>query len=446
MARQREDYGWLYEGDFGISLLAEKLCSSAGSLDDAQALGLAAEVAEVCEGEGAVEFGIDVRCLLDSALPDEVLRTAWLAASCQRFDPVDHGMDMRGWLLRLADLYPARSRKRIHHHWPAPPRPDMDEEELCEALVPEVRASAAVLTHAIAKSGSTAPLPESVPAALERIVRECDGELGFRLFLRILKAYGVPVGRDQYDRLMALDSKLGYPGPLVYDGLNVMWPPIDTSRRDAAGDFGFSELTSWFAGNWHEYTARETVQKAAANDDTAETPGSAAALLLEDTLRLLDSPLTADTITTLWVAASERGFSIDRFSIDARNWLSLIAEVCGERLREIDPSYTPVMPPVRTELADAVLREVREVTPLLAERTVSPHWHGIPGTTAATALAEVTTRVDPDLGFRLLLRLIRVLSVPLTEEQYARYRALGEEFGYGESHVCDGVEQFVQHS
>jgi hypothetical protein len=442
MARQRENYGWLYEGDFGLSALTEKLSSSATSIDDAQALSLAAEVAGVCDGEGAVELGIDVRCLLDSALPDEVLRSAWLAASNQRFDPVDHGMDMRGWLRLLADLYPARPRKRDHANWPAPPRPSIKEAELCEALVPEVRAAAAALTHMIAKIGAAAPLPESVPAALERIIQECDGELGFRLFLRVLKTYRVPVGKDQYDRLMALD--IGYPGPLVYDGLNVLWPPIDTTRRDATGDFGFSELASWFAGNWHDQTARETVQKAAANDDTAETPGSAAALLLQDTLRLLDSALSTDTITTLWVAASDRGFSIDRFSIDARNWLRLIAEVCAERLSEVDPSYPPVMPPVRAKLTDAVLREVREVTPLLAERTVSPHWQGIPGTTVAQALEEVVTRVDPDLGFRLLLQLLGVLSVPLTEEQYARYQALGEEFGYGEYHVSEGVEQFVE--
>ncbi|MCX4825393.1 hypothetical protein OG883_37190 [Streptomyces sp. NBC_01142] len=100
--------------------------------------------------------------------------------------------------------------------------------------------------------------------------------------------------------------------------------------------------------------------------------------------------------------------------------------------------------PVRAELTGAVLRELREVKPLLADKTVSPHRHGIPGTTAATALEEVATRVDPDLGYRLFLRLLRVLSVPLAEEQYARYQALGEEFGYGECHVCDRVEQFVR--
>lgn len=441
--RQREDNRWLYDDDFGLSALTERVGASGGSLDEAQVLALAAEVAEVGDGEGAVELGIDARCLLDSALPEDVLRTVWLAASRQRFDPVDHGMDMGGWLRRLTDLYPPRSRKSGHSAWLAPLGPSLDEGELCEALVPEVRASAEALTHAFTQPGAAVLPPESVAAALERVIREGDGELGFRLFLRVLKTHRVPVTKDQYDRLMELGTLLACPGPLVYDGLTVLWPPIDTSRRDATGDFGFSELTSWFSPNRHDRTARETVQRAAANDDTAETPGSAAALLLEDSLRLLESPLSADTITTLWVAASERGFSIDRFSMDGRYWLGLIAEVCGERLREVAPSYTHVAPPVRAELTDAVMRALREVKPLLAEKTVSPHWQGIPGTTVATAVEEVTTRVDPDLGYRLLLRLLHVLSVPLTAEQYARCQALGEAFGYGELHVPLAVEQFV---
>ncbi|WP_229833741.1 hypothetical protein [Streptomyces xantholiticus] len=364
-----------------------------------------------------MELGVDVRCLLDSAVPGDVMRTAWLAASCGRFDPAAHGMDMSDWLQRLADLYPGRPRKR--------------SADLRDAIVQEVRTVAATLSGPVA-------------TALESIISECDEDLGLRLFLRVVKNHGLPVGKDQYDRLMALGTTLRYPGPLVYEGINVQWPPIDTTRRDATGDFGFSGLTSWFAGNWHDHTARETVQMAAANDDTAETPGSAAAMLLEDTLRLLESPLSAETISTLWLAASERGFSIDRFSIDARHWLGQIVDVCTERLRTVDPAYRHVTPPIRSDLTDVVLREVREARPLLEDRTVSPHWQGIAGPTAAQAIEEVIGQVDPDLGFRLFLRLLTVLSVPLTAEQYSRYHALGEQFGYGEFHVGE-LEVLVRH-
>jgi hypothetical protein len=443
MARQREQYGTFYDGDFGLSALTVKLSSGTALPDDVQAMELAADVAALCDGEGAVELGVDLRCLLDSSLPDEVIRTAWLAATRERFDPADFGMDIRGWLRRLGDRYPPRSRKRAHVSWPAPPRPCMAEEELREAVTAETRAVAAELTHAMADSGCAAPLPEAISDALVRIVEEADGELGFRFLLRILKEYSVPVGKEQYDRLMALDTKLSYPGPLVYDGLNVLWPSIDTTRRDATGDFGFSELTSRFAQPWQDATARDRVRTAAAGDDSAQTPGSAAALLLEDTLRLLDSPLPTDTITTLWLAASDRGFNIDQLGIDAREWLELIAEVCRERLREVAPAYTPLVPPVQADFTDEALRELREAAPLLADRTVSAHWLAIPGPTALSVVEEVVTQVDPDLGYRLFLRLLHVVSPPLTEESYTRYQALGARFGYGESHVSDAVEHAV---
>jgi hypothetical protein len=35
----------------------------------------------------------------------------------------------------------------------------------------------------------------------------------------------------------------------------------------------------------------------------------------------------------------------------------------------------------------------------------------------------------------LFLRVLSALSVRLTREQYDRYRAIGERFGYGEYHV-----------
>jgi hypothetical protein len=130
--------------------------------------------------------------------------------------------------------------------------------------------------------------------------------------------------------------------------------------------------------------------------------------------------------------------------MDARDWLRLIVDVCRERLSEAAPAYSPAGPRTRAEFIDPMLREVQEVAPSLAGRAISPHWQSIPGTTAALAVEQVVTHVDPDLGFRLFLRLLRVLSVPLSEERYDRYRALGEAFGYGEYHVSDGVEQFVE--
>ncbi|MCF3133237.1 hypothetical protein [Streptomyces olivochromogenes] len=442
MARQREQYGRFYEGDFGLSELAGKLSTTAGAADEAQSLHLASEVAAVCEGEGAVELGVDVRCLLNSALPDGVVRTAWLAATHGRFDPAECESGVRGWLRRLAESRPERRREPAPGYWLA--RPSIPEEELREAVVAEVRASAGPLGRAVAESDRAALPPGVVAESLEAVAREGDGDLGLRLFLRVLKVYGVPVGKEQYDRLMALDTALGWPGPLVYDGLNVLWPPIDTARRDASDDFGLSALTSWFEGAWQEGTARERVRQAAAADDSAQTPGSAAALLLTDARRLLDSSLRTETITVLWLSASGRGYNIDHLGIDARDWLRLIEDVCEERLKDIAPQYRHAAPPVRTDLRDAVLQAVRDATPLLEDADIGPHWDAIPGASTLSAVWDVVTDVDSDLGFRLLLRLLGVVSPALTQEQYSHYQALGKRFGYGKHHVTEGLEQLVR--
>ena len=437
-ARQREQLFAFYEDDFGLSALAGKL-ASATAPDLGHAREFAAEVAGDCEGEGAVELGVDIRCLLDSGLPDETLRAAWLAATHERFDPADFGTDLHGWLTRLADLYPARPREKPQVYWPSPPHPEFTEERLRAAVVAEVRVSAAELRRALVHGGAGRTLPATVPEALEDIARQADGETGFRLLLRVLKAWSVPVAKDQYDRLMELSSELGWPGPLIYDGLAIQWLPIDPARRDRSGDFGISALLARFSTFWEEPTAREGVARSATFDDSAETPGTAAALLFEDTYRLLNSPVSADTVTTLWLAVSDRGLNIDQLGIDGRDWLALIADVCEERLRKVAPSYTPVVGPVRTTLTQPVLKAIDEATPALATRTISAHWRGIPGAAAVDALREVVTHADPDLGYRLFLRLLAVLSVPLTPPRYAAYRALGEQFGYGTSHVSDAI-------
>ncbi|MFD8219449.1 hypothetical protein ACFV2U_38605 [Streptomyces sp. NPDC059697] len=445
MTRQREQYGILYEGDFGLSALAEKLSVMTGSPDEAQALHLASEVAAATEGEGAVELGVDVRCLLDSPLPDDIIRTAWLAAARGRFDPGACESGVRGWLRRLAERWPQLERRHAPRHWDA--RPNIKEEELRTAVVAEIRASAIPVDQGVADSDHVALPSGAVAESLEAVARQGDGDLGLRLFLRVLKGYDVPVGKEQYDRLMALDTVLGFPGPLVYDGLNVLWPPIDTARRDASGDFGLSALTSWFEGDWQESTAHERVRQAAAADDSAQTPGSAAALLLADARRLLDSSLRTETIKVLWLSATGRGYNIDHLGIDARDWLRLIEGMCEERLREIAPQYRHAEPldrsDLRTDLRSAVLRAVREATPLLKDAVISPHWEPIPGASALAAVEEVVTDADADLGFRLLLRLLDVVSPSLTQEQYSHYQALGRRFGYGEHHVTEKLEQLI---
>lgn len=415
MTRPDEPYYVLYDEDFGLSGLAGKLGAGALAPDEAG---------------GDAQVGEDARSLLGASLPEDEIRTLWLAACRGRFDPGG----MESWLRRLSDEHPAPPRKKpgpkkyLSTMPSASTRPVLVEEEMREAVLAEVRAVEQDLVRAAA--------PPDVVPALRRAVAEAGADLGFRLLLRILKSYGVRVSKERYDRFQALAEPLEYCSSVVQDDLDVDWPPLDPSRRDTVWDFGLSELAGRFAGYWLDHTALDVVEQCARGDDSGQTPGSAAAVLLEDAVRLRESTLSTDTIMQLWLAASDAGFRLDRYSIDVRHWLEQIAGVCRERLRETAPDYRFVLtPPVRADLRDDVLRELRELAPEMAARAVSPTWLPIPGALAVDAVEQTVEQVDPDLGFRLFLRVLGTLSVPLTRERYDRYLALGARFGYGEYHV-----------
>ncbi|MFD7880770.1 hypothetical protein ACFV5G_43115 [Streptomyces sp. NPDC059766] len=338
-------------------------------------------------------------------------------------------MDLRTWLRAVSDLATDRLRQNRRSYVPPPVRPVRDEG-LCGEIVAEIRGFAAELTGATGLS--------DLAAGLERVVTKADADLGFRLFLRALKAYSVRVPKARYDRFRELGERLGYPVAVVRDGLTVDWPPIDTMRRETEWDFGLSRLAGNAHQDWRESTARREVSRVADADEPGQSPGTAAALLLEDVLRLLHSPLSDATITTLWLAASDAALRGD-----GRDRLRLVADVCEARLREVAPGYTAVVPPVRTEVAEPVMREVREAAHTVTGSAVSPYWQPVPAEEAMAALEQVVGRVDPDLGFRLFLRVLRALSARITRGQYERYEELGERFGYGD-YLVHGVEQLVR--
>ncbi|GAA2429848.1 hypothetical protein GCM10010433_32710 [Streptomyces pulveraceus] len=74
MTRARELYYCDCSNDFGLSGFAGTVCSRATFRTDAQVV-LAVAGAAVADGDD--RLGRDVRPLLDSPLPDEMLRTPW---------------------------------------------------------------------------------------------------------------------------------------------------------------------------------------------------------------------------------------------------------------------------------------------------------------------------------------------------------------------------------
>ncbi|MFE9574493.1 hypothetical protein ACFYMW_39285 [Streptomyces sp. NPDC006692] len=139
----------------------------------------------------------------------------------------------------------------------------------------------------------------------------------------------------------------------------------------------------------------------------------------------------------LWLAAAGLNYNINRLRIDARDWLRQIVNVCCVRER---PAPT-LEPAARWELRDVVLAEIGQAGPaLIAADQVNP-WGPVPG--IVDALERLESDIDPDLGFRLLLRAMKALWILVDQAQLARYEAIGERFSFNEAVVYDGEFTFV---
>lgn len=425
MSVLREARCWKFEGDFGLSLLlAMQRVDPAGMVADG-------------DGIDARALQDDARLLLDARLPAQVLRAVWGAATSPHQDP---GPDVHGllrWIVALCEDRIAGEGSGSSAGDPfadaTPPTVAVDEAAARAVVRAEVHSPSAQLAS-----------PE-IAAALEHVV-EADADLGFRLLLRTVKAASIPLSVEVYDRYQEIGEVFGYPGSLVPGGLAVRWPRFDDAslRRRFDRDFGFSFLVGRFHGDlWqHSYSVGEGI-RGVATDDAGVVPGSAAYALLEDVLRLSRSSMSDDALAELWRVATAQGYDPQDDGAGPRQWLDRISEVCTERLREIDPAYTAAAPgPESRTLLSPVLRELKEIAPALTRAVHDSPWFGADTSPwfalsagAVPLLEQVVTTVDPDLGFRLLLRAVRAYSVSVTEEQYIRYSALGDRFGYGGSHV-----------
>ncbi|MEU3558071.1 hypothetical protein [Streptomyces fragilis] len=166
-----------------------------------------------------LRLGRDVRCLLDSSLPEETIRTAWAGSTDYALDPVAEDVTPRAWLGRLEETWLAAERRRDPGFVPPSARPEADEVTGAEVLrVMRPLADALATAHTEAQVFNPYPLPALMPA-FRRVTKEAGADLGYRLFLRAVKFYALPVTVALRAEMTMLGDRFGYPAGLVGEGL-----------------------------------------------------------------------------------------------------------------------------------------------------------------------------------------------------------------------------------
>lgn len=208
-------------------------------------------------------------------------------------------------------------------------------------------------------------------------------------------------------------------------------------RSADESDFGLTWLMGMFHEDWthHGPTAAEAVGYHLWDE---LDPRSVLAVRRDARLLLR---LPSEAIEALWLAGTAVGPSF--FSSGGRagvtsgtRWMETLVGLCDAWLSRHAQAAAPDAVPAGgdgTELADAVLAEIRE-TRFLADEV-------------AHALTECVRHCTPDLAFRLLLRAMAptgtAAGAVLSPEHYARLAALASVMEYGEFVVSD-VDHLVK--
>jgi hypothetical protein len=210
-------------------------------------------------------------------------------------------------------------------------------------------------------------------------------------------------------------------------------------ERYGGMDFGLTGLIgAYFHQDWrHGGTDVEVVTSYA-----TQNPRMYVEAVLLDAARLDDSTLPTPVVETLWSVATVRCHDLKRQGWDGRAWLQKIIQLCQGRLVGEDPSYDLTVPPSPyMHLAEVVVDEIARVTPRL-HGWISRDEPGL-GEEVGEGLRGVATEACPDLAFRLLLRELSAFGSRISQTEYDRYMALGEQFGYGEL-LIEGYAHLIE--
>ncbi|MFD5632138.1 hypothetical protein [Streptomyces sp. NPDC127072] len=198
--------------DFGISGLSKWFHGPWSS--EASETELVVAAADWGDGIYAHTLMEDARRLLDSPLEAETIDLAWGVATGRRYVAAGDS-DGRDWLRRIIGIALDRIRQD-DASYAVPPLAPVRDKELTDAVLAELRAAAPDLEAAITRQDAGAAT--GVVPALEQVVTDVDPDLGFRLFLRGMKAYLVPVTESRYVRYHELGERFGYNEFVVDDG------------------------------------------------------------------------------------------------------------------------------------------------------------------------------------------------------------------------------------
>ncbi|MGW4908404.1 hypothetical protein [Streptomyces sp. NPDC004270] len=172
---------------------------------------------------GHTLLGRDVRRLLESPLDDAVLRMVWVGGADSAFDPDWDKESMRDWLAGIEAAWLDAERLTDPGFVPPPPGPAPDPG-LRAAVLESIDGVAPRLAAATENRVWPPKLPGLVPALTE-VVESVDADLGFRLFLRVLKASALPVGPRDHQAFLAVGARFGYPD-LVAEGYLHVVPAV----------------------------------------------------------------------------------------------------------------------------------------------------------------------------------------------------------------------------
>ncbi|NDZ80397.1 hypothetical protein G3I19_18065 [Streptomyces sp. SID10853] len=193
-------------------------------------------------------------------------------------------------------------------------------------------------------------------------------------------------------------------------------------KRFTEFDFGLTWIMDFFHQDWSDYAA--SAAAAVQNQLVDELDPNRVLSLRRDAQLLLDK-LTSDTIEILWRTGSsaEYFFRSDSCSTveSGSEWLATIIRICDSWLSGRD---VPELSGADTEDGYDLTEEV------LAEIQVA----GYLESKVRSALTDCVRYCTPDLGFRILLKMVALhcRGSVLSSAQYARFEQIGSALHYGQ--------------